>query len=68
MKSLRGTFQSMHVRNFRLFFTGQLISQGGTWMQTIALNWLVLQLSHNNGFLVGLAIVVAARRMPSTPT
>ena len=55
MKSLRGTFQSMHVRNFCLFFTGQLISQGGTWMQTIALNWLVLHLSHNNGFLVGLA-------------
>ncbi len=58
MKSLRGTFQSMHVRNFRLFFTGQLISQGGTWMQTIALNWLVLHLSHNNGFLVGLAIAL----------
>jgi MFS family permease len=56
--SLRGTFQSMHVRNFRLFFTGQLISQGGTWMQTIALNWLVLHLSHNNGFLVGLAIAL----------
>src|SRR5258708_15298944 len=58
VKSLRGTFQSMHVRNFRLFFTGQLISQGGTWMQTIALNWLVLHLSHNNGFLVGLAIAL----------
>jgi MFS family permease len=58
MKSLRGTFQSMHVRNFRLFFTGQLVSQGGTWMQTIALNWLVLHLSHNNGFLVGLAIAL----------
>ena len=58
MKSLRGTFQSMHMRNFRLFFIGQLISQGGTWMQTIALNWLVLHLSHNNGFLVGLAIAL----------
>jgi MFS family permease len=58
MKSLRGTFQSMHVRNFRLFFTGQLISQGGTWMETIALAWLVLHLSHNNGFLIGLAIAL----------
>jgi MFS family permease len=58
MKTLRGTFQSMHVRNFRLFFSGQLISQSGTWMQTIALNWLVLHLSHNNGFLVGLAIAL----------
>lgn len=58
MRSLRGTFQSMRVRNFRLFFTGQLISQAGTWMQTIALSWLVLHLSHNNGFLMGLAIAV----------
>jgi MFS family permease len=58
MSSLRGTFQSMHVRNFRLFFTGQLISQAGTWMQTIALNWLVLHLSHNNGFLMGVAIAL----------
>ena len=58
MKTLRGTFQSMHVRNFRLFFAGQLISQCGTWMQTIALGWLVLHLSHNSGFAIGLAIAL----------
>jgi MFS family permease len=58
MSSLRGTFQSMHVRNFRLFFVGQLISQCGTWMQTIALGWLVLHLSHNSGFAIGLAIAL----------
>ena len=58
MKSLQGTFQSMRVRNFRLFFTGQLLSQAGTWMQTIALGWLVLHLSHNSGFAVGLAIAL----------
>ena len=58
MKSLRGTFQSLHVRNFRLFFFGQLISQCGTWMQTIALGWLVLHLSHNSGFAIGLAIAL----------
>lgn len=58
MRSLRGTFQSMRVRNFRLFFFGQLISQGGTWMQTIALGWLVLQLSHNSGFAIGLVIAL----------
>jgi MFS family permease len=58
MKNLRATFQSMRVRNFRLFFIGQLISQGGTWMETIALAWLVLHLSHNNGFLIGLAIAM----------
>ena len=56
--SLRGTFQSLHIRNFRLFFVGQLISQCGTWMQTIALGWLVLHLSHNSGFAIGLAIAL----------
>ncbi len=58
MKSLQGTFQSMHVRNFRLFFVGQLISQCGTWMQTIALGWLVVELSHNSGVAVGFAIAL----------
>ena len=48
----------MHVRNFRLFFGGQMISLSGTWMQTIALGWLVLHLSHNSGFAVGLAIAL----------
>ena len=56
--TVRGTFQSMHVRNFRLFFIGQLISQCGTWMQTIALGWLVVELSHNSGVAVGFAIAL----------
>ena len=30
------TFRSLHVRNFRLFFTGQLISQVGNWLTLIA--------------------------------
>ncbi len=55
---MSATFQSMRVRNFRLFFAGQLISQCGTWMQTIALGWLVLHLSHNSGFAVGLVIAL----------
>ena len=58
MSSASGTFQSMHVRNFRLFFFGQMVSQCGTWMQTIALGWLVLHLSHNSGFAVGLVIAL----------
>jgi MFS family permease len=48
----------MKVRNFRLFFAGQFLSQGGTWMQTIALGWLVLELSHNSGFAIGLVIAL----------
>jgi hypothetical protein len=33
---LSTTFRSMHVRNYRLFFTGQLVSLIGTWIQTVA--------------------------------
>jgi len=36
-----GIFRSMHSRNYRLFFCGQLVSLIGTWMQTVALGWLV---------------------------
>ncbi len=39
------TFLAMRHRNFRLWFFGQLISLVGTWMQTIAQNWLVYQLT-----------------------
>ncbi len=38
-------FRSLHVRNFRLFFTGQLISQTGTWLTMVAQTLLVLKLT-----------------------
>jgi MFS family permease len=42
------TFASLrHHRNYRLFFTGQLVSVIGTWMQDTALPWLVLSLTHS---------------------
>jgi MFS family permease len=42
----RRTFRSLHRhRNYRLFFTGQIVSLAGTWMQNIALAWLVIELS-----------------------
>ena len=40
-------------RNFRLFFFGQGVSLVGTWMQSVALGWLVLDLT-NSPFAVGL--------------
>ncbi len=46
-------FSSLHVRNYRLFISGQVISVTGTWMQTTAQAWLVLQLT-NSPFDVGL--------------
>src|SRR5512147_165101 len=38
-------FRGLRHRNFRLWFFGQLSSLVGTWMQTIAQNWLVYQLT-----------------------
>lgn len=46
-------------RNFRLFWTGQTLSLIGTWMQTMAIGWLALQLS-NSAFVVGLVASVSA--------
>lgn len=49
----RATFRSLEVRNFRLFFTGQMISQVGNWLTLVAQTLLVLKLT-GNGFDVGL--------------
>jgi hypothetical protein len=37
LRAVRTTFRAIRNRNFRLFFGGQLISQAGTWLTTIAL-------------------------------
>jgi MFS family permease len=50
----RRTFQSLRVRNYRLFFFGQLVSVSGTWMQQVAQDWLVLRLT-NRALPVGIA-------------
>jgi MFS family permease len=52
------TFRSLRTRNFRLFFVGQGVSLCGTWMQTIALGWLVLHLSDNSGIAIGAVIAL----------
>ena len=41
------TFRSLHVRNYRLFASGQVVSLTGTWMQRVAQDWLVLSLTHS---------------------
>ncbi|MBM2828181.1 MAG: major facilitator superfamily 1, partial [Actinobacteria bacterium] len=43
--AIASTFRALRHRNFRLWFYGQLTSLVGTWMQTIAQNWLVYQLT-----------------------
>ena len=55
------TFRSFSHRNFRLFFGGQLVSQAGTWMQSIAIVWVVLDLT---GSGVALGLVTAAEFLP----
>jgi MFS family permease len=47
------TFAALRHRNFRLFYTGQLISLTGSWMQSVAFGWLVLLLT-NSSFYLGL--------------
>lgn len=49
---LKVTIRALRHRNFRLFFTGQSISLIGTWMQRIAVGWLVYRLTHS-AFLLG---------------
>ncbi|MBX6749650.1 MAG: MFS transporter [Micromonosporaceae bacterium] len=51
---LRTTFQALTVRNYRLFASGQLVKQHGVWMQFIAQDWLVLELSNNSATALGL--------------
>ena len=55
------TFSSLKIRNYRLYFIGQAISFSGSWMQTVALGWLVLQLT---GSGTQLGIVVALQFVP----
>jgi MFS family permease len=57
----RGPFYALTFRNFRLFFVGQLISVAGTWMQTVAQNWLVWDVTHQGRWL---GIVSGASAIP----
>src|SRR6185369_10231928 len=47
----RATVRALRHRNFRLFFSGQLISLIGTWMQNVALSWLVYRLTGSSVLL-----------------
>jgi MFS family permease len=44
-------FRALSHRNFRLFFAGAFLSNAGTWMQTVAQSWLVLQLTNSGTWL-----------------
>ena len=52
-KGINLIFRALYHRNYRLFFGGQGISLIGTWMQQIAMSWLVYRMT-NSAFLLGL--------------
>jgi MFS family permease len=56
-----GTFRALRYRNLQLFFSGQLVSLIGTWMQSIAQSWLVYRLT---GSAVLLGSVAFASQFP----
>jgi len=54
-------FSSLRIRNYRLFFIGQVVSNTGTWMQRIAQDWLVLSLT---GSSAAVGITTALQFLP----
>lgn len=48
------TFRSLHNHNYRLYATGGVISNTGTWMQRVAQDWLVVVLAVNDGTALGI--------------
>lgn len=62
LDDIRGqTFAALRGPNFRLYISGQAVSLVGTWMQTVAQSWLVLQLT---GSATAIGIVLALQTVP----
>jgi len=59
----RRTFASLSHRNYRLYFAGQVVSVTGTWMQNIAMAWLILELTHSP---VAVGALALAQFLPFT--
>jgi MFS family permease len=58
----RRVFRSLAVPNYRLYFAGHAVSVAGTWMQRVAQDWLVLELSNS---AVALAIATSLQFLPT---
>src|SRR4051794_2502039 len=56
------TFRAFKVRNFRLYASGAIVSNVGTWMQRVAQDWLVLELTHSG---TALGIVTGLQFLPA---
>ena len=53
-----GNWRSFRHRNFRILFPANALSNIGTWAQIVAQDWLVLELTDNNGFYLGLVTAI----------
>jgi MFS family permease len=62
IKTITGTFRALKNRNYRLFYTGQGISLIGTWMQQVAMSWLIYRIT-GSAFMLG--IVGFCSQVPS---
>jgi MFS family permease len=63
-RAARRTFTSLRRhRNYRLFFSGQVVSVSGTWMQNVGTAWLVLELT---GSPVAVGLLVLCQFLPFT--
>jgi MFS family permease len=61
------TFRALSIRNYRIYAAGALVSNIGTWMQRVAQDWLILQLTHSGtalGITTGLQLVPALLLSP----
>ena len=61
-RGVESTLRSFQIRNFRLFFGGQLVSQVGNWLTLIAQTLFVLHLTDNNAVAVG--VLTACQFLP----
>lgn len=55
MNKLKETFRALKYRNFRLFFPGLIVSATGIWIQNIAINWLVYDIT-KSPFIMGIVM------------
>ena len=54
----RQTFRSLETPNYRKYLVGQIISASGSWVQQVALTWLVVRMTRSNGFAVGTVLAL----------
>lgn len=59
---ITNTFRAFRNRNYALFFSGQLVSQIGTWMQRTGVTWVIYTMTHST-FMLGLTVF--ASQFPS---